>query len=108
MLDSNILNDIFPSQICIFGLKQPWLACAPDEFNEDEWQWKYKIRTVDIEGDGGAGDCGPRSPQPTLRDSHEVLMAQHDCKQHLQEAVATAEHPYRYVIRVSPMCIWSG
>ena len=24
-------------------------------------------------------------------------MAQHDCKQHLQEAVATAEHPYRYV-----------
>lgn len=38
-------------QDVIFGLKQPWLACAPDEFNEDEWQWKYKIRTVDIEGD---------------------------------------------------------
>ncbi len=35
----------------IFGLKQEWISCRVDEFNESEWQWKYEIRTVDIEGD---------------------------------------------------------
>jgi hypothetical protein len=35
----------------IHGLKQPWASCKPDEFNYDEWQWKYEIKTTDIEGE---------------------------------------------------------
>jgi hypothetical protein len=33
----------------LFGLKQPWSACKPEEFDEDNWQWKYRISTHDIE-----------------------------------------------------------
>jgi hypothetical protein len=33
----------------LFGLKQPWSSCKPDGFDEDNWQWKYRITTRDIE-----------------------------------------------------------
>jgi hypothetical protein len=38
-------------QDVIFGLEQPWKRCSVDRFSEEHWQWKYKIRTVDIEGE---------------------------------------------------------
>ncbi|MGH9637571.1 MAG: hypothetical protein ACRD72_22275, partial [Candidatus Angelobacter sp.] len=34
----------------LFGLKQQWASCKADGFDEDNWQWKYKIKTQDIEG----------------------------------------------------------
>jgi hypothetical protein len=34
----------------LFGLKQQWASCKVDGFDEDNWQWKYKIKTQDIEG----------------------------------------------------------
>ena len=34
----------------LFGLSRRWNSCKADAFNEDEWQWKYKIVTQDIEG----------------------------------------------------------
>jgi hypothetical protein len=34
----------------IFGLKQEWRSCKADGFDNDNWQWKYKIKTEDIEG----------------------------------------------------------
>jgi hypothetical protein len=34
----------------IFGLKKEWRACKVDGFNDDEWQWKYRIKTHDIDG----------------------------------------------------------
>jgi hypothetical protein len=33
----------------LFGLKQPWSSCQPEGFDEDNWQWKYRISTRDIE-----------------------------------------------------------
>lgn len=33
----------------IFGLKQQWRSCKATEFDTDNWQWKYKIKTQDIE-----------------------------------------------------------
>jgi hypothetical protein len=33
----------------IHGLKKPWRGCKVDEFNDDEWQWRYLIKTSDIE-----------------------------------------------------------
>ena len=33
----------------IQGLKKPWLGCKVDEFDEDEWQWRYLIKTSDVE-----------------------------------------------------------
>ncbi|MGC2743187.1 MAG: hypothetical protein WA672_08360 [Candidatus Angelobacter sp.] len=38
------LNDV------LFGLKRQWASCKVDGFDEDNWQWKYKIKTQDIEG----------------------------------------------------------
>jgi hypothetical protein len=35
----------------IFGLKQPWISCKPAGFNEEKWQWKYEIKTIDVEGE---------------------------------------------------------
>jgi hypothetical protein len=32
------------------GLKIEWRGCKVDEFNDEEWQWKYLIKTADIEG----------------------------------------------------------
>ena len=37
------LNDV------LFGLKQKWSSCKPDGFDEENWQWKYRITTRDIE-----------------------------------------------------------
>ncbi len=34
----------------LFGLKEHWTSCKVDGFDEDNWQWKYKISTRDIEG----------------------------------------------------------
>jgi len=34
----------------IHGLKKEWESCKVQEFNDDEWQWKYLIATTDIEG----------------------------------------------------------
>jgi hypothetical protein len=34
----------------INGLKINWRGCKVDEFNDDEWQWKYLVKTNDIEG----------------------------------------------------------
>jgi|SRR6266404_110430 len=34
----------------IFGLKSTWRGCKAEEFNDDEWQWKYLVKTHDIEG----------------------------------------------------------
>lgn len=34
----------------LFGLKREWDACKTDGFNEREWQWKYEIKTQDIDG----------------------------------------------------------
>jgi hypothetical protein len=38
------LNDL------IFGLTNEWRGCKVDEFDDDEWQWKYLVKTNDIEG----------------------------------------------------------
>jgi len=32
----------------LFGLKRQWASCEADEFDTHNWQWKYKIRTKDI------------------------------------------------------------
>ena len=37
------LNDV------LFGLRQEWQSCKVDGFDEDHWQWKYKIQTQDID-----------------------------------------------------------
>jgi len=34
----------------LFGLKRQWTSCKADGFDEGNWQWKYKIKTQDIEG----------------------------------------------------------
>jgi hypothetical protein len=34
----------------LFGLKQRWTSCRVDGFDEDNWQWKYRISTHDVEG----------------------------------------------------------
>jgi hypothetical protein len=34
----------------LYGLKEKWASCRVDGFDEDNWQWKYKISTRDIEG----------------------------------------------------------
>ena len=36
------LNDV------LFGLKSEWDYCEADEFDVHNWQWKYKIKTKDI------------------------------------------------------------
>jgi hypothetical protein len=36
----------------LFGLKHDWTSCKVDGFDEDNWQWKYKIKTRDIEERG--------------------------------------------------------
>jgi hypothetical protein len=35
----------------IHGLMRPWHYERPPEFNEKEWQWKYRLATVNIEGE---------------------------------------------------------
>ena len=35
----------------IHGLEGPWKFERPPEFNNDEWQWKYRIATESIDGD---------------------------------------------------------
>jgi hypothetical protein len=35
----------------IHGLERPWTFERPPEFNESEWQWKYRIATETIDGD---------------------------------------------------------
>jgi hypothetical protein len=35
----------------IYGLKQNWTYERTPEFNEDEWQWKYRLKTETIDGD---------------------------------------------------------
>lgn len=34
----------------LFGLGEQWRSCKVDEFDPDEWRWKYKISTHDVEG----------------------------------------------------------
>ncbi len=34
----------------LFGLTQEWASCKVEGFDEDNWQWKYRISTEDIEG----------------------------------------------------------
>jgi hypothetical protein len=34
----------------LFGLRNPWRGCKVDEFNDDEWQWQYLIKTHDVDG----------------------------------------------------------
>jgi hypothetical protein len=35
----------------IHGLERDWKFERPPTFNEDEWQWKYRISTETIDGD---------------------------------------------------------
>jgi len=35
----------------IHGLKQDWKYERTPEFNEEEWQWKYRLLTETIDGD---------------------------------------------------------
>ena len=35
----------------IYGMTQQWKYERPPEFNEDEWQWNYRIQTETIDGD---------------------------------------------------------
>jgi hypothetical protein len=35
----------------IHGLEWSWTFSRAPEFNEDHWQWKYRIRTETIEGE---------------------------------------------------------
>jgi hypothetical protein len=35
----------------IYGLEQNWHYERPPEFNEDQWQWKYRIATESVDGD---------------------------------------------------------
>ena len=34
----------------LHGLRQKWRGCKTDDFDPDEWQWKYRVKTYDIEG----------------------------------------------------------
>ena len=34
----------------LFGLKRRWDGFRVDGFDADNWQWKYEIKTEDIEG----------------------------------------------------------
>lgn len=34
----------------LFGLGQKWDFCKVDAFDSDEWRWRYKISTRDIDG----------------------------------------------------------
>ena len=33
----------------LFGLKRKWRFCKTDGFDDNNWQWKYRIGTHDIE-----------------------------------------------------------
>lgn len=35
----------------IYGMERSWTYERPPEFNEAEWQWKYRISTETIDGD---------------------------------------------------------
>lgn len=35
----------------IFGLEKDWTYERPPEFNETEWQWKYRILTETVDGE---------------------------------------------------------
>lgn len=35
----------------IYGMERQWKYGRAPEFNEDEWQWKYRIETETIDGD---------------------------------------------------------
>lgn len=35
----------------IFGIEHAWTYDRPPEFNETEWQWKYRILTETVDGD---------------------------------------------------------
>ncbi len=35
----------------IYGLERAWTYERPPEFNQAEWQWKYRIATETIDGD---------------------------------------------------------
>jgi len=35
----------------IHGLEGPWTYERSPEFNNDEWQWKYRLATESIDGD---------------------------------------------------------
>ena len=39
-------------QDVLHGLERTWISCKADEFNEDEWQWKYRIITTDLDDTG--------------------------------------------------------
>jgi hypothetical protein len=36
-------------QDVLYGLEHKWRSCGPEEFNESEWQWKYRIKTTDLD-----------------------------------------------------------
>lgn len=38
------INDV------LHGLSRPWEGSAPDEFDEENWQWKYEVHTQDVDG----------------------------------------------------------
>jgi hypothetical protein len=31
------------------GLRKEWRGCKVDKFNDDEWQWQYRIKTEDAD-----------------------------------------------------------
>jgi hypothetical protein len=35
----------------IYGLERDWQYERQPEFNEDQWQWKYRIATESVDGD---------------------------------------------------------
>ena len=38
------INDV------LHGLKKNWTSSHTDQFDKDEWQWRYAIKTEDVEG----------------------------------------------------------
>lgn len=82
----------------IHGLERDWSFDRPPEFNEDEWQWKYRIATEAIDGDEIViCDCS-RYGKPIIRGCHPMEMTKnHDCKTARTEKFATPEEPFHFI-----------
>jgi|SRR3954470_16326239 hypothetical protein len=36
-------------QDVLYGLEHKWRSCRPEKFNQAEWQWKYRIKTTNLD-----------------------------------------------------------
>ena len=48
---AEIGEDISTADDVIHGLERDWKFDRKPEFNQDEWQWKYRLATESVDGD---------------------------------------------------------